>query len=251
MISDKLKQKLSGGQALRGTFVKLNCPAAVEILGYAGLDFVIIDGEHAPCDQIMLENLVRAGDCVGLPVIVRVPTADDIHILKAMDVGAAGVQIPGIETVAQAEDVVKAAKYAPMGRRGLSFAQRSACYGFMDKAEYLSRSNENGVTVVHIENREMAEQAEALCKIPEIDVLFIGPMDLSQSYGKPGQPSAPEVQEAIRHVIVTAAEHHKPTGIFVGTREAAERYERLGVRYIVLGSDASLLLQGARASFPH
>ena len=137
MISDKLKQKLSGGQALRGTFVKLNCPAAVEILGYAGLDFVIIDGEHAPCDQIMLENLVRAGDCVGLPVIVRVPTADDIHILKAMDVGAAGVQIPGIETVAQAEDVVKAAKYAPMGRRGLSFAQRSACYGFMDKAEYL------------------------------------------------------------------------------------------------------------------
>lgn len=248
MISSKLKQKLNSSSALWGTFAKLNCPAAIEILGRAGLDFVIVDGEHAPCDQLTLENLVRAGDCVGLPVIVRVPECGDVPILKALDMGASGVQLPGIESAAQAADAVMAAKYAPLGRRGLSFTQRSADYGCVDKTDYLLRSNENGVVVVHIENRAMVEQAEALCQIPGIDVLFIGPMDLSQSYGTPGVPSSPEVQAAIHHVIETASRYQKPTGIFVGSREAAEHYRQLGVRYLVVGSDGTFLLQGAKSS---
>ncbi len=248
MMSPELKEKLQRPGAVRGTFVKLNCPAAVEILGYAGLDFVIVDGEHAPCDQLVLESLVRAGDCVNLPVIVRVPSCDDASILKALDLGAAGVQLPGIETVEQAADAVKAAKYAPLGRRGLSFAQRSARYGTMDKGEYLRQANDSTIVVVHIENKAMVEQVEALCQIPEIDVIFIGPMDLSQSYGHLGDPSAPPVQEAIDHVIAVAARHKKPTGIFVGSAQAAEKYQRLGVRYIVIGSDSAFLLQGAKAN---
>ena len=246
MISRTFKTRLKNGESLYGTFVKMNCPTAVEILGHSGLDFIIIDGEHAPCDQNNLENLIRAADYVNLPVIVRVPFADDVNVLKALDIGAAGVQLPGIETVAQAGDIVKASKYAPVGRRGLSFAQRSACYGTLDKQEYMRDSNAHVVNVVHIENRAMAEQAGALCQIEDIDVLFIGPMDLSQSYGHPGNPSVPEVQAAIAHIIETAKKYKKPLGIFVGTAEAAQKYKAMGVQYLAVGSDAGFLLSGAK-----
>lgn len=246
MISKTLKARLNGAEPLRGTFIKLNAPAGVEALGASGLDFVIIDGEHAPCDQLTLEHLIRAADCANLPVLVRVPTCDDSSILKVLDLGASGVQLPGLETVEAAQSAAAAVKYAPEGRRGLSFAQRSARYGAMDSEVYLRLSNENLVTVVHIENKEMVEQIEQLCAIEGIDVLFLGPMDLSQSYGCPGHPEAPAVQAAITRVIDTANRLKKPLGIFVGTVAAAEKYEALGVRYVVIGSDAAFLVAGAR-----
>lgn len=246
MISVDFKQKIHGRKPLRGTFVKMNCPTAIEALGLAGLDFIIIDGEHAPLDEMHLESMLRAADCVGLPVVVRVPVADEFHILKVLDMGAAGVQIPGLTSTEAVEACLDAALYAPEGHRGLSFAQRSARYGTMDKFEYMRFSNENLVKVFHIENREMAERAEELCRIKGVDVLFIGPMDLSQSFGHPGDPSNPEEQEAIRRIIDTAARFDVPVGIFVGSTEAAAKYEAMGVRYIAIGSDVSFLMSGAR-----
>lgn len=256
MISKEFKEQIRNGvkapdgstRALRGTFVKMNCPDAVEVLGLAGLDFVIIDAEHAPSDQLALTHMLRAADCVGLPAIVRVPHSDEVNILKALDMGAAGVQLPGIETVEDAREMAKASKYAPIGSRGLSFSQRSARFGAVDKFEYMKDSNENGVVVVHIENKYMAEHVEELCRIEEIDVLFIGPMDLSQSFGVPGNPGDPAVQAAIDRVIDTAVRCRKPLGIFVGGKEAADRYEKLGARYLVIGSDQSFLLSGAKAN---
>ena len=111
---------------------------------------------------------------------------------------------------------------------------------------YMEHSNKNVVKVFHIENREMAEQLETLCQIEGIDVLFIGPMDLSQSFGHPGDPSNPEEQEAIRNIIQTAAKYGVPTGIFVGTKEAAQKYEDMGVRYIAIGSDIAFMMSGAK-----
>lgn len=256
MISKEFKEQIRNGvkcpdggtRSLRGTFVKMNCPDAVEVLGLAGLDFIIIDTEHAPSDQLTLSHMLRAADCVGLPAVVRVPHSDDVNILKVLDMGAAGVQLPGIETAEAAREIVKASKYAPIGCRGLSFSQRSARFGALDKFEYMKDSNENGVVVVHIENQYMAEHVEELCRIEEIDVLFIGPMDLSQSFGVPGNPGEPAVQAAIDRIIDTAARYQKPLGIFVGTKEAADRYEKRGVRYLVVGSDQSFLLSGAKAN---
>ena len=246
MICETLKEKLRGEKALKGTFVKMNCPTAVEALGLAGLDFVIIDGEHAPLDEMNLEAMIRAADCVGLPTIVRIPVADEYHILKVLDMGASGVQIPGVQSADEIRKCLDASLYAPLGHRGLSFAQRSARYGTLDKFEYMEHSNANVVKVFHIENREMAEQVETLCQIEGIDVLFIGPMDLSQSFGHPGDPSNPEEQEAIRNIIQTAAKYDVPTGIFVSTKEAAQKYEDMGVRYIAIGSDIAFMMSGAK-----
>lgn len=247
MIAPALKEKLRAHQPQIGTFVKLADPTAIEALGLAGLDFAIIDTEHAPCDQMLLLDIVRAADGVGLPTIVRVPEGTESHILKALDIGASGVQIPGLSTVEEAEAAVRYSKYAPQGVRGLSFSQRAAGYGTLDKNEYMAQSNAGLINVVHIENKAMAAQAERLCDIEGIDVLFIGPMDISQSLGHPGQPAHPDVAAVVDEVIAVCNAKGKPFGIFVGTAEAARKYIAKGASYIAVASDISFMMQGFRA----
>lgn len=113
MIARELKEKLRSRQTQIGTFVKLADPTALEVLGLAGMDFAIIDTEHAPCDQMLLLDMIRAADSVGLPTIVRVPEGTEPHILKALDIGASGVQIPGLSTVEEIREAVSFTKYAP------------------------------------------------------------------------------------------------------------------------------------------
>jgi len=247
MISKELKEKIRSGEIVIGTFLKLGSPTVVEILGASGLDFIIVDTEHAPCDQIQLENIIRASDCVKLPIIVRVPVAEDSIIVKALDLGASGIQLPGLVTVEAVSDAIKATKYAPKGRRGLSFTQRSANYGKIDKDEYMSYSNEHLINVVHIENKFMAENIEKICELPDIDVIFIGPMDLSQSFGHPGNPSLPEIQATILNIIKVCNEYNRTCGIFVNTPDEVKKYRELGVRYFAFGSDIGFLLKGVNS----
>lgn len=246
MISPEMKGKLKGDGIMLGTFIKLGSPAVIEALGESGLDFFIIDTEHAPYDQIQLENIIRAADCVNLPTIVRVPIPDDINILKALDLGASGVQLPNLETVEEVNHAIKATKYAPKGRRGLSFTQRSAKYGIIDKKEYIGFSNKYLLNVVHIENKYLASNVEKLCMIEDVDVLFIGPMDLSQSFGHPGEPSLPEIQETIRNIICICKKYNKVSGIYVNTFDEVRKYKKLGVKYFALGSDIGFLLKGIK-----
>lgn len=246
MIAAELKNALRQGKGKVGTFVKLCNATAVEALGLAGLDFAIIDTEHAPCDQLALEHIIRAADCVGLPTIVRVSDASEDKILKALDLGASGVQIPGLKTVDEVKQALSCTKYAPQGCRGLSFSQRSAAYGGVEKDAYMDRSNAGLINVVHIENREMAEHAEELCALEDVDVLFVGPMDISQSMGHPGQPGHPEVAALVRRVLETCRGHNKPTGIFVGTPEAAGKYLDMGVVYVALASEVAFMTWGYR-----
>ena len=188
MIAHELKEKLRSRQTQIGTFVKLADPTALEVLGLAGMDFAIIDTEHAPCDQMLLLDMIRAADSVGLPTIVRVPEGTEPHILKALDLGASGVQIPGLSTPEEIDEAISFTKYAPRGVRGLSFAQRSAGYGTQEKFHYMQMSNDGLINVVHIENKKAADCTAQLCDREDIDVLFIGPMDISQSLGHPGDP---------------------------------------------------------------
>lgn len=244
MIAAELKADLHAGRPKIGTFVKLANPTVVEALGLAGLDFAVIDTEHAPCDQMLLLELVRAADSVSLPTIVRVADGSEAQILKALDIGASGVQIPGLSTLETVRDAVSYTKYAPQGQRGLSFAQRSAAYGNCDKKEYMETSNAGLINVVHIENREMAAQAETLCEMDAIDVLFIGPMDISQSLGHPGEPTHPDVAKVVDEVIRVCLAKGKPYGIFVGTPQMAQKYVDRGAAYIALASDIAFLTEG-------
>ena len=175
MIARELKEKLRRRETQVGTFVKLADPTAMEVLGLAGMDFAIVDTEHAPCDQMLLLDLLRAADSVGLPTIVRVPEGTEPYILKTLDLGASGVQIPGLSTVEEIDRAISFTKYAPRGVRGLSFAQRSAGYGTKEKFRYMQDSNEGLINVVHIENKDAAAHTEELCRRAAIAIAFALP----------------------------------------------------------------------------
>ena len=229
-------------------FYKLNSAIAVEIMGWSGLDFIVVDCEHSAMGYESVENVVRTGENVGLSTVVRVPSAKEEHIFHALDCGASGVQIPNLTAVEQFRESVRSAKYYPEGCRGLSRQTRNARYGLWnDKVQpYVQAANEKSLVVVHIENKEMADAAEEICQIPQIDVVFVGPADMSQSLGIPGKSTDPRVVEVAAKVLKTAEKYGKAGGINVTSKADMERYLDLGARYILYSSDTGLLVKGMK-----
>lgn len=243
-----IRQRLKDGETVFGMFYKLNSPLVTEIMGWAGLDFIVIDCEHSAIGYESVENVVRDSENVGMAAIVRVPSAQEEHIFHALDAGAAGVQIPNLTTVEQFRESVRMTKYYPDGCRGLSRQTRGCRFGFWDeKAKpYVEAANENSLVVVHIENKEMAAAAEEICQIPQIDVVFVGPADMSQSLGIPGKSTDPRVVEVAAQVLKTAEKYGKAGGINVTNKADMERYIDLGARYILYSSDTGLLVKGMK-----
>lgn len=241
MVHSDLKKKLAQGQVVFGTFFKLNSASLVEMYGYAGFDFIIIDNEHSNFGYVDMENLIRAADGVSLNTVIRVPSGAEEHILHALDSGAVGVQIPGLSTVEEVKAALPYTKYYPAGTRGMNVNQRAAKFGFMNKDEYFKAANENTLLVVHVENKEMVERMDELCQIPEVDVLFIGPGDLSQSVGKPMQVNDPEVVALVEKAFRTAVKYQKTIGIWVANADAAAKYIKMGAQYIAIQSDVSMI----------
>lgn len=246
MITSELKEKLAKGQVIFGTFFKINSPSIVEMLGYAGFDFIIVDNEHSNFSFAEIENIIRAGDGVRLHTIIRIPSAAEEHILHALDSGASGVQIPSLTNVEQAKEAMPYTKYYPQGKRGMNTAQRAANFGFMDKDSFFKASNENTLVVVHVENKEMVDQIDELCQVPEIDVLFVGTGDLSQSVGKPMQVNDPEVVALVEKVFDAAKKYNKYVGIFAGNTAAAEKYIKMGAQFIGYSNDVSMITNGMK-----
>lgn len=247
MIRADLKEKLAKGEVVVGPFFKTNHPNLVEMFGYAGFDFIIVDNEHSNFGYSEVENLIRAADGVNLHTIIRIPSAAEEHILHALDSGASGIQIPSLTTAAQAKAAMVYTKYYPMGRRGMAANQRAAKFGFKSAAEHFADSNNNTLVVVHVENKEMVDEIDTLCQIPEIDVLFIGPGDLSQAVGKPLQVNDPEVVALIEKIFAAAARHKKIIGIWAGNAVDAERYIRMGAQFIGLSNDITMITNSINA----
>lgn len=240
-ITSSVKDRLKNHETIFGTFYKLNSPIATEMLGWAGFDFIVVDCEHSPIGYESTENIIRTAENVGLSTIVRVPSAAEEHIFHALDSGAVGVQIPNLTSVEQFRESVSACKYFPAGTRGLSRGTRNAMFGLWNEAEkpYVQAANDKSLVVVHIENKEMAERVEEICRIPEIDVVFVGPADMSQSLGIPGKSKDPRVVEIALHVIETAERYGKAGGIAAG-KDNMDMYIQHGARYIMYSSDAAL-----------
>ncbi|HAE42792.1 MAG TPA: aldolase [Clostridiales bacterium] len=242
-----LRERILSKEVVLGLFYKFNSQAVVEMVGHAGFDFIIIDTEHANFSSYDVEGLIRAADGVGMSSVVRVREAKPEDVLHALDSGADGVQIPSIRSADQAVEVCATSKYYPQGNRGLSMTQRSGMYSAWPKDKnYFDHSNNNSLVVVHVENKEMADNVEELLKIPQLDVVFIGPGDLSQSLGKPGQMNAPEVVKVIEEVIEKVLAKGKAAGIYCGTPEAIKQYVDLGVTYIAYGSDVTAMAKALK-----
>jgi 4-hydroxy-2-oxoheptanedioate aldolase len=245
--NNPIKTRILNREAQIGMFFKINSPSVAEMVGNAGFDFIIIDTEHGNFSPYEVENIIRAADVTGMNSVVRVRDASAEEILHALDSGADGVQIPSISSVEAARAACRSCKYFPEGNRGLSGTQRAAMFAAWPGPEdYYASANRNSLVVCHVENVEMADRVEELLDIPQIDVIFVGPGDLSQSMGKPGKLEDPEVTALIGRIFDRVLAKGKAAGIYCGGVESAKRYIGLGATYIALGSDINLLAGALR-----
>ena len=238
-----LKARLAAGNLVVGTFVKTPSPIVVEVLGMTALDCLCLDAEHAPFDRGSLDGCIHAARAAGMEVLVRVPTGAPEHILQVLDCGATGVVVPHVRSVAEAEAVVKAARYGERGR-GYAGSSRAAGYTTLPMAAHRKNSAERTVIVAQIEDPEAVENVEAIAAVAGLDALFVGRVDLTVAYGAESQDD-PRVVSAVERVCAAARNAGKPAGMFLARVEDAAYWRDRGASLFLLGSDHTFLLAGA------
>jgi 4-hydroxy-2-oxoheptanedioate aldolase len=239
-----LRAKLARGGAV-GPFCKTCDPAFIEVLGRAGFDFAIIDLEHGPNSVQTAQELIRAAELAGLAPVVRVKENNTAIIGEVLDIGAAGVQVPQVNDAGRAREVVRAAKFAPLGQRGVCRFVRAAGYSSQDRFRYFREANET-LVIVHIEGQEGLAGLAGVLGVEGIDVVFIGPYDLSQSLGVPGQVEHEKVTAGMRAIIAECARKGIAVGTFVETVEGAGKWRSLGVSYLAYSVDVGLFYEKCR-----
>lgn len=234
MLENALKEKLSRGETALGLFLNINSPALVEISGYAGFDFIVIDNEHGPFSDPDIEELIRAAELMNVTPIVRV-SYNQASIQKVLDRGAKGILVPLVNTRAEAEAVVKKAKFPPLGTRGTAYSIRAARWGNYKGKEYLDSADQNTLISVQIETAEAVKNFEEIISVPGIDIAYIGPGDLSVSMGyKAEGPNHPEVQKVIQDLLRCGREHGVYMGIMASDIPDIGRCATNGARFITL-----------------
>lgn len=241
----QLRRRLAAGHSTAGPFLKIPAAAVTEAFGVAGFDFVIIDLEHGPFSIESAETLTRAARLAGISPVVRVGHNESSQISRALDMGVDGLIVPHVSTREAALAAVRAARFHPVGERGMDVFARAASWGAVEKAGYLQSANENTLVCLMVEGREGLSNLEAIASVPGFDVIFIGPYDLSQSLGIPGEVRSTQVDTAIRGALDVARTHGLALGLYVDNAETAQYYLDLGVQFIALSVDVSILTTAA------
>jgi 4-hydroxy-2-oxoheptanedioate aldolase len=237
MRQNTTKAKLNNGETVVGCFVRYAEPSLAEFVALQGWDFLVFDGEHGPLEARDVEDLCRATDVHTVTPIARVPTNQQHILLRFLDTGVQGVHVPWVNSAADADAAVRGVKYAPRGVRGLA-GTRASDWGMSGPlGEYTEIANRETLVVIHIETMEAVDAIDDYVAVDGIDVLFIGPTDLSQSIGVPGQVHHPEVEAAMKRVAKVVTASDKTLGLFAGTIEMAREWKHYGARYIATGTD--------------
>ena len=244
----KIKQALDRGEVLVGPFAVSGSPGVVETIGYAGLDFVIIDTEHAPVSPygIDLENLIRTAWSADIAPLVRVTWNDRGQILKAMDMGAQAVIVPHINTAAEAAEAVSAAFYAPKGRRSAAPPTLASHRGFIDWPTYYQQSNENALVFALIEEPTGVNNIEEIAATPGLGGIFFGPFDLAVALGRASSAFEPDVAEERKRVYAAAKANNLPIADLAWSVESARRQIKMGAQLVALGTDVTLFANALR-----
>ena len=245
-MDNLLKDMLEQNKKTVGTFFSMGSSEAVEALGIAGMDYVILDKEHGPYGVETVQQYIRAAERRNITPLVRVKDFTRPSILKVLDVGARGIIIPMIRSKKEVEKVVEFAKYYPQGRRGVAFT-RSSSYGDVKSLEdYFKEANEKTLVLPQCETRECVENIHDILNTEGGDGIFIGPYDLSQAFGKPGRVSDPEIQDIIDKVLAACKEHNKYSFIYAPDKETASDYFKRGFDSVAIGMDILLYIETFR-----
>ena len=241
------KEHLESGRPLLGTFLQIPAAEMAEIVGHAGLDFGIIDAEHGMLGVDVSIQMVRGCDSVGLATVYRVPKLDPHRIGHALDIGASAVMVPNVTNCQEAEQAIQGALYHPLGMRGVCPFARGAGYNAVDeRPDYYNEANREVAVVLQIEGQAGLANVDSILEVQGIDALFIGPFDLSQSLGIPGQVTDPRVLEGIRQIVQKAGAKGIAVGNFAVTPEQAHKYLEIGVRFVAYGVDSMVVARAYR-----
>jgi 2-keto-3-deoxy-L-rhamnonate aldolase RhmA len=242
-----IRQRALKGDFLAGAWCNLASPISTEIIGTAGYDWILVDQEHGPGDNWTLMHQLQAVSRFPAAVVVRLPWVDRVCIKRTLDLGAAGIMIPYVQTAGEAKEVVKLAKYMPEGERGIAGSPRCMDYTTNFK-QYFASANQKLITVVQIETAGSVENAEAIAAVPGVDVLFVGPLDLSYSVGKPEWFADPSYVELLARVAKAAKKHGKAAGILLPKTDLIPQLKALGYTFIACGSDGGAVLAAMTAT---
>lgn len=244
------RDTLISGKCVYGPFMKTSDPMFVEAVGLAGFDFAILDMEHGPVHLQEQQNNIRAAALRGLLSIVRVKDAEESTIGSVLDIGAMGIQVPQIKNAEQAQSVVESARFFPYGMRGMCRFVRAANYSATDRNDYFEASKDL-LVIIQLEGEEAMHNLNEILKVKGIDILFIGPYDLSQSLGVPGEVRHPKVVDAIKNISLKAKENGMVVGTFVDEYESLDFWRSKGIQYLSYSVDVGIFMEGCKEIMRH
>ena len=245
--SPNLRDRILRGELLVGTFLNLGAPQAVELAGLASLDWLLIDLEHGAGTEADLLVQLYAAETTGVPAVVRVEVNARLRMGRVLDLGAAGIMVPRLERTDEVRDAVSYVRYHPDGVRGIALITRGAELGRVGHGD-VRRKSATLPLIVQIENASAVERAAEFAAIDGVDVLFVGPTDLTHSLGIPGDFANPTYLDALRSVVAAAKAHGKEAGILLRRLDDLDRHVDLGFRFIGVGSDSAWIADGAAAT---
>ena len=240
-----LRKRVLQGEVLAGTWLSLGSGLTAEMAGLAGFDWTLIDLEHGVGDHDGMVHQLQTLEATSAVGIVRIAWNEAPRFKRALDMGAAGIMVPYVNTEAEARLAVAAMRYPPEGNRGVARSNRAAGFG-QSFETYFAEANANLLTIVQIETVEAVENVEAIAAVEGVDVLFVGPLDLSVSLGVPQQNEHPRFRAALQRVVKAAKQAGKAAGILLTAPEQIAPTVADGFTFIAVGSDGALVSAGMR-----
>ena len=242
-----IREQLNHRNPVLCTRLSYQDPGLVELVSRLGLDCIWLCTEHVRIDPARLRSLITAVRCGGAESLVRVRPSGYSDLIQILEMGATGLMIPWIKTAEEVREIVRMCKFYPQGRRGFDGSQIDADYGLKPMKDYLRDANDSTFLVIQIETPEAVENLEEIAAIKGVDVLFLGPNDMSINLGLPGEVTHPKITDIAKKVVKAAEHNGKTAGTTCATADAFRRWREMGFRFINYGSDYRMIRRGYEA----
>ena len=239
MSKTSFKERLQKGESLVGIFASLGSEMAAEVLGSSNIDYTLVDMEHAPNDLRNVVNQMQAIKAAGGECLVRIPVLDHIYAKRLLDAGATTIMFPQINNITDAKNAVKSVKYPPLGIRGIAGATRANNFG--REKNYVEIADNKICVICQIESLDACKNIKDIASTDGVDLLFVGPGDLSADMGFIKNRSAKEVKDMALKILKAANDCNKPCGIMVSNITEAKEMLKLGFSVIAVTTDLVLL----------
>ena len=240
---NKFKHDMAAGKLQIGLWCSLCSNIAAELVSYSGFDWLLLDTEHSPNEVPTIFAQLQASAVGTAQQVVRPAWNDPVLIKRYLDIGAQTLLLPYVQNADEAKRAVEATRYPPLGIRGVTGSGRAAKFGRI--TDYLEKANDEVCVLVQVETREALAELDKIAGVPGVDGVFIGPSDLSASFGHIGNPAHPEVQKAIEDAGKRIRKAGKGAGILTGNEDEARRYIGWGYNFVAVGTDVVMLAKAA------